>query len=474
MKKEDTTKKALKAGVGYTIGNIFIRGISFISAFLFARILSVSDYGTFNTFSAYASILFVFSGFALHSSIKNAKIDYKDKVDEYCSSVTLLTILNSIFLLIIAIVFSAQLANLLSLEKPILVSLVVVESFASAVIQFYNSFLSKDYQYKKYLVVSFVYSLLGIVISLLLIYIVFPNERYMGRILGTLLSASIIAVYIIVLLFKNASPKWNKEYWKYGLKISLPIIPHGISQIILSQFDRLMIKKTIGSYEAGIYSFSYNISIIFQVISTSLDTAWQQWFFDQMESKREDLVRKVASTYVFIVALAMVILMLISPELVLVMGGKQYEESRLVTFPILLSVFYAYMYSFPAGIEYYHKKTNAIALGTGIAAAVNVVLNMIFIPRYGYVAAAYTTVVCYLLYYVFHILFSYKIHGSFVFNIKFHLLTMVCITVLSFMCMAIIEKWIIRYAIVTTIIIICLIWVVCNKDLIISIKKNFR
>lgn len=44
-----TNKKALHAGIGYTIGNILVKGISFISIPIFARLLSVNDYGIVNT-----------------------------------------------------------------------------------------------------------------------------------------------------------------------------------------------------------------------------------------------------------------------------------------------------------------------------------------------------------------------------------------------------------------------------------------
>lgn len=65
----------------------------------------------------------------------------------------------------------------------------------------------------------------------------------------------------------------------------------------------------------------------------------------------------------------------------------------------------------PSIIEYYKEKTIHIAIGTGMAAIINIVLNAIFIPRYGYVAAAYTTLISYFCYYLYHSLISYRIIG---------------------------------------------------------------
>ena len=44
-------------------------------------------------------------------------------------------------------------------------------------------------------------------------------------------------------------------------------MPHGLSQLLLNQFDRIMIKSIIGSTEAGLYSFAYNVGMIFQNFS---------------------------------------------------------------------------------------------------------------------------------------------------------------------------------------------------------------
>lgn len=103
--KNNVGEKVLKAGIGYTIGNILVKGISFLSIPIFARLVTVTDYGIYNTFSSYVSILSVIIGFALHASIKNANIDYKEKINEYCSSISLLILFNTVFLMVISLIW---------------------------------------------------------------------------------------------------------------------------------------------------------------------------------------------------------------------------------------------------------------------------------------------------------------------------------------------------------------------------------
>lgn len=137
--------------------------------------------------------------------------------------------------------------------------------------------------------------------------------------------------------------------------------------------------------------------------------------------------------------------MFISPELIIFLGGVKYKESIAVTFPVLLAMYYAYMYNFPSSIEYYYKKTNLIAIGTMMAAGVNILLNAIFIPKYGFVAAAYTTVFCYLLYYFLHIIFSRKIQKNAIYNIKHQMCFLLIVTGSMFLGLKLMNNILIRY-----------------------------
>ena len=106
MANESSGKKALKAGLGYTVGNMLVKGLSFLAIPLFARLMTVEDFGIYSTFSSYVMIMTVLAGFTLHTSVRNAKLDYVDLTGSYCSSVTLLVIGNSLLLLALSLVFA--------------------------------------------------------------------------------------------------------------------------------------------------------------------------------------------------------------------------------------------------------------------------------------------------------------------------------------------------------------------------------
>ena len=86
--------KVIKAGIGYTVGNYMLKGLSFLTVPVFARLLSPADFGVFNKYLAYQCIVFLMVGMALHTSLKNAKYKYGEKFAAYNSCCILIALLN--------------------------------------------------------------------------------------------------------------------------------------------------------------------------------------------------------------------------------------------------------------------------------------------------------------------------------------------------------------------------------------------
>lgn len=197
MEQDSSIKKAAKASIGYTVGNILIKGINFISLPIFVRVMTTEEFGVYNVFLSYDAILFVIIGFAMHSCIRNANQDFKGRINEFVSSITLLYIFNLLSLCIISILFGAYLTNLLGVGQYVLIMLVCF-SFGSAVIALYNNYLALEYSYKKYLIVAATNSIGNILISFLLMFTFFRSDKAYGRIVGVTIVAFIVGVFIIL------------------------------------------------------------------------------------------------------------------------------------------------------------------------------------------------------------------------------------------------------------------------------------
>lgn len=417
-----------KAGIGYTIGNYLIRGIGFITLPIFSRLLTTEDFGFFNTFISYEGILFIIIGMAFHTSFKNAYLKYPDKFRDYISDcVGICLIIGTVFMMS-AIILTFFIKSL-TLQYAIML---IAGSTATALVAYYNAYLGIYYQSSSYLIIAGLNAIANVIVSLGLILTIFSNDRGMGRIYGKTLPIIFISFYLVYRLWKTNKPRFSKEYVRYAFRFSLPLVPHGLSQVLLSSSDRIMISNMIGNSEAGIYSFAYTLSSIVSVTYASLDQVWSPWFYESFKQKRFGDIKRNANTYMSLMSLITIIVMLICPEATLIIGSAKYESSIALAVPVIVGGYFAFIYNFAAVVEYYHEKTKYIAMGTILAAAINVFLNYYFIQKCGYVAAAYTTVFTYFLYFIFHSIIASRIlNGRRLYNTYFFALMLLFVVIMA-------------------------------------------
>ena len=446
--------KYLKAGIGYTVGNYLLKGLTFLTMPIFARLLSKEDYGQYNIFVTYEAMMFVILGMAIHASYKNAYYKYSSKdgkdhseYNVFVSDTMVLLLISTGLWLVITIALNKPLGKLLGIDG-ICLPLLILFSYSSAVTNCFNADVGIRYEYGRFLKVSFANAFGNIALSLILILTIFNNQRYLGRIIGCTLPAAFISIYIAFKYLRKAKPAELKNKLKWGIRYSLPIVPHGLSQIVLNQFDRIMILHMIGSAAAGVYSFAYNIYMIISVTAASVDNVWSPWLYERMNDRQYDKIRKVSCTYLLFLLSIVIVVTQASPELILLLGGKKYAESVYCVIPIATSGLFAFAYNIPASVEYYRERTGGIAAATAVAALVNIVLNYYFINSYGYIAAAYTTLFTYILYFCFHLFMAFRIEKKMLFDTKTILAVSVIALMNNFAALYFINTIAIRYAII--------------------------
>ena len=141
---------------------------------------------------------------------------------------------------------------------------------------------------------------------------------------------------------------------------------------------------------------------------------------------------------------------------------------------ISASVFMIYIYSLFINIELYYEKSHYVTIGSAFASIINIVLNLIFIKKYGYIAAGYTTLVSYILLAILHYLFMNKIlkkkNVNAVYNYKLIIGFGLMVTFVSIVIQFLYSAMILRYIVLMIFIIVIII----NKNKVMSILKEIK
>ena len=137
--------------------------------------------------------------------------------------------------------------------------------------------------------------------------------------------------------------------------------------------------------------------------------------------------------------------------------------------PIVLGLYFCFLSSLFGNIEFFYKKNIFVTIATSSAAILNIVLNAIFIPIYGFVAAGYTTAFGYLVLACAHYLFMKRIQPEKIYDTKMILIISAIVVVLTFLIVFLYNYYLIRYIIAIIILLICLLNI---KKVIDYIKLN--
>ncbi|WP_411169865.1 lipopolysaccharide biosynthesis protein [Clostridium sp. MB05] len=392
----------LKSSILYTVGSLLIKGINFFTFPIFSRMLSPGEYGSFNIFTVWVGFISVFGGLQLNSSIAKGRVKFnKKEYDELI--ITIISFTTTVFgvLTLISILFSKTISEHMGLNSN-LILLATIQSFFSCIISIYSIHLIQNKEDKKCLTISFVVTILNVVISFLLV-LLMKHNKYIGLVLGGVLSNLLIGS---IVYFKATRGKLfiTKKCLKYALKLSVPVIPHVLSQQVLINADRIFIERYIGNEAVGIYGFIYNIGMVVNLLWGGINNAWIPWYFDNLKENNIYEINKMIKKYINIFTLIVISFMIVIPEIGKMFAPSSYWQGIKLIPIIILSYYCSFLYNFSVNLEFYVEKVIYIPIGTIIAGGVNVLLNIILIPKYGMVAASITTLVSYIVLFIIHLL----------------------------------------------------------------------
>lgn len=407
IKRYNSLSKPLKASFWYLICNFFQKVTAVIFTPIFTRILSTGEYGHYGIYNSWEMIISVFVtlnlsyGVFTQGMIKN----YKDK-NTFSASFQGLTFFMLVLWLFIYILFNDFFHTLTGLSaKEILVMLVT-----SWVIAAYGLWAAEqriEYKYRTLIITTSLSSFLGPILGILFVELF--NDKVFGRILATLLVNLIVFFLPICSQFFNGGKIFCFKYWRYAFFFNIPLIPHYLSQNILSNSDRIMIEDIVGSSEAGIYNLAYSIAMVTAFFNSALLQTIHPWLYQKIKENNISTIKTVVYPSFIAIAFVNLFLIFFAPEAVAIFAPSQYYEAIWVIPPVAMSSLFNYSYGLFADFEFYYDKPYLATIASVGGAILNIFLNIVFIKSFGYVAAAYTTLICYILFSLLHYFFMTKI-----------------------------------------------------------------
>lgn len=413
-----------KASIWFLFCNLFQKGISTITVPFFTRLLSPTEYGTYSLYLSWFNILTIITSLNIYyGSFYNALNRIKDKSgrDQYVSSMQGLTITLTMILVILFFPFQDFWSGVLGLDK-IVIWMLLFELLAEPAVQFWLSRQRFDFKYKSAVIITALKCILNPVLGLILVCIT-KYGRDTLRIFSVVLAEIIVAGSIMAIQFIRGKSFFSKKNWKFALNFNIPLLPHHLSAVLLNQADRVMIESFDSRDKVAIYSVAYNIGLLIQLFTNAINNTLNPWTYDKLNKKDYAGIKKTTNMLLLLIAGAIICMLFFVPEAVFIFGGEEYYEAIYVVPPVACSVFFIFMYNIFAIPQMYFEKQKMMSVISVSAALLNILLNYIFINLFGYLAAGYTTLVCYVLYSMGHLILvrrvcKIKLNGAELYDLR--------------------------------------------------------
>lgn len=380
---------------------------------LITPFLTLEDYGIMGLINSYKGIALGVATFGLHMHLTNSYFELGKNFILLWRRLFFYMIVSSLFTAIaLTFIYSFSLSITPESKKILIISLSIIPILFFPVNTIIEHYFPLVYKPRTQVLRNLIASIVSIGFSFVMIR--YYNLGYVGWVV----SATVLTLLTFILFFKplyidlKIYPQvdFNFSRIKKLLKISLPIIPHNLSHMLLSSSDRIIMDilgvsvVSIGLYSNG-YSIGENSNVVITGISIALSPVLQRIF-------REKNIIQMKYYYrlsnLIISAFILLVMLFMKEFYMIFIKNESLQPAYIVA--ILTSVSYlvnATAYIYLSTSIFINKTTNKILYLVFLPAIVNILLNFIFIPIYGFMAALYTTIFTYWLVFALPFLFPF-------------------------------------------------------------------
>ncbi len=393
----------VKASIWFLLCSFIQKAISVLTTPVFTRLLSTAEYGQIGVFQSWYGIAIVIVPVCLSAGMHTqGLVKFSDEKDLFTSSLQGLVLLLVLIWSVVYLLFSSFWNHLMGLTTIQVISMLVM-TWTFSVVGFWSNEQRVGYRYRRLVVYTILVSIAKPVVGIILV--LYCKDKVTARITGMAGVGLVFSFWMFIEQVRKGKKLYSRKYWRYGLLFNLPLLLHYLSSTVLTGADRIMIENMVGYSEAGIYSLAYSVGLVMMLFNSALTQTMAPWIYQKIKGKQIGDIAPIAYSSFLIVAMVNLVLILFAPEAVAIFAPASYMKAIYAIPPVAMSAFFMHCYTLFSQFEFYYERTLQITAASVGAALLNIVLNYICIPRFGYVAAGYTTLVCYMAYGLCHYVF---------------------------------------------------------------------
>ncbi len=382
-----------------SIGKICTQLITFFLLPVYTAVLSNEEYGVVDLLNTLTSLLLPIATLQIEQGVFRYLIDCRENKEKQTTLITTIMRFMVIQLIICIIIFLCASPFIHNEYKYFLMANLVMGMFSTILLQICRGLGDNP----TYAIGSFITGALTVVLNV--IFIVSFHWGAYGMLGATAISNLLCSVYIFMKkkIYKYIKPKqYDKTTLKEIIKYSVPLIPNMISWWIVSASDRTIISAVIGIAQNGIYSAANKFSGVFTTLYSVFNLTWTESASININSEdRDEFFSKILDFVIRFFGCLCLGTIAVMPFVFNILINEKFAEAYYQIPILILGSVFNILVSFIGSIYVAKKLTKEIAKTSVIAAIINIVVNLVLIKSIGLYAASISTVIAYVLMFIY-------------------------------------------------------------------------
>jgi len=413
-------KKLFGQTLVYGLSSVLARILNFLLVPLYTVLFIPSEYAVVSEMYAYAAFFMVLGSFGMETTFFRFIQAEKNNINSNTfSTAFFFVVFNSCLLSVLGFIFQDEIASVIRHEAHpeyvtyfiFIIALDLLSIVPFALLRQQNKAFKFAFFKTINICINIFFNIFFLLIcpellnntSLSNIIETFYNPGIsVGYVFISNLIASGVTIIILLPEIKNNINKFDKRLLKKMLLYAWPILIAGIAFIINETADKILIKyllpKGVAMRELGIYSACYKLSIFMTLFVQAYRFAAEPFFFNQLDKPDSKSIYAIMLDFFVLFALMIFLFVVLYIDVIKLIIPNQLYHEGIIIIPIVLmaNIFLGIYYN----LSVWYKVTNLTQYAAIISlcgATSTIILNLVFIPLYGYIAAAWTTLVCYVI-----------------------------------------------------------------------------
>ncbi len=401
----DKLKELTKETAIYGISTMLGRFLNFILVPFYTNFFNPVDYGVIIIIYSYLAILNIIYIYGLDSAFLkySAFKDVGDEKDNFSTPFISVTFTSVIFSCLI-ILFSTNITILTGIPSKynslIVLAAIIIFIDSLGVLPFLKLRLEK--KASKFAVIKILNILFNIALNFILI--IGLQWGIEAVLLSNLIASLLSLILLSPTILKYLKFSFHKVLYMRLIRFGLPYLPAGIAVMLVQVVDVPILEKLTNLDTVGVYKANYKLGIFMMLYVNMFQYAWQPFFLQNAKEKNaKEMFSKVMTYFSIIGFTVLVVLSLFIDDIVkinisgfTVIGSQYWNGLEIVPVILLAYLFNGFYIVFSPGI-YIEEKSIYAPVIAGSGALSNIATNILLIPHYGIMGAAFATLISYII-----------------------------------------------------------------------------